>query len=121
MKSTKKTPTVEALAIASDNKISKSSWDRKLKNDRFLYILLGDIEKLIKRTQDEDKVDFYNDVHKTLSKKLEVSLDKKSKFKNLFHYGSKRKNDQSLENDNNDNTQFNSDRNQYNDWASENY
>jgi len=118
LKSSKKIPIVEGLAIASNEKISKSSWDRKIKNDRFLYIVIEKIEKLIKRTKEEEKINFYTTVHYTLSKKMEIILDRKSKYKKLFQIPRKRNFENGFDHNNNP-SQIVSDKNQFNDWVGE--
>lgn len=98
LKKSNKTPTVESLALFSNNRISKSTWDRKLKNDRFLYYLTGKIQDLIERTKNMDKINFYATVHSTVSKKFEIALTKKSKNEKIYQERLKKKNRTSYSN-----------------------
>lgn len=59
LKNSKKIPTYEALELASNKTVSKSTWDRRLKSIPFLSQLISEIDKLIKRTKDEERRNFY--------------------------------------------------------------
>lgn len=119
LRKSNKIPTVEALAISTHNRISKSTWDRKFKNDRFLYFLIEKIETLINRTKDSNRIEFYTTVHTIFSKKLESALNKKSLYRKVFQ--SRNKNVKTNETNSDDSFQEISDNKQYNDWVSENY
>jgi len=119
LRKSNKIPTVEALAISTHNRISKSKWDRNFKNDKFLYFLIGKIETLINRTKDSNRIEFYTTVHTIFSKKLESALNKKSIYRKVFQ--SRNKNVKANETSFDDSFQEISDNKQYNDWVSENY
>lgn len=63
LKTVNKIPTYESLQVASDNRISKSSWARHLNTSTFLSALLDEIGKLINRTKDNNKAEFYRSVY----------------------------------------------------------
>lgn len=119
LKKLNKIPTVEALALSTHNRISKSKWDRNLKNDRFLYFLIGKIETLINRTKDSNRIEFYTSVHTIFSNKLESALNKKSIYRKVFQ--SRNKNIKINESNTDDTIREISDNKQYNDWISDNY
>ena len=90
LKASSKIPSSVSLALASDdNKISKSSWDRILKNSAYLKILIREIEKLIKRTKNQSRLEFYKHVFSKLDQKyhngLIIEFDaKRIKSKNKY-------------------------------------
>lgn len=63
MKASNKKPNSVTLALASsENRISKSTWARILNETAFLNQLNLELEKLIKRTKNKDKREFYTSV-----------------------------------------------------------
>lgn len=67
LKNSKKSPTYEGLEIASNKTVSKSTWDRRLKSIPFLTFLIAEMEKLINRTKDDERKNFYFEIHKKLN------------------------------------------------------
>lgn len=84
LKKSDKIPTVEALSNFTNNRISKSTWHRKLKNDAFLYILSQKITDLARKTKNKDRIDFYISVSSEFHDKFTHALAKKTK--NEFIY-----------------------------------
>ena len=84
LKKSDRIPTVEALSNFTNNRISKSTWHRKLKNDAFLYILSQKITDLARKTKNKDRIDFYISVSSEFHDKFTHALAKKTK--NEFIY-----------------------------------
>ena len=71
LKKSDKFPTTEALSLYTEKGISKSTWARKLKNDKFLYNLIGKLDILINRTKSRDK-------KKNKEKEIKNDIDRRS-------------------------------------------
>lgn len=75
VKVSNKIPVPTSLAAASgDNGISKSSWDRILKNSAYLKIISTELIKLIKRTKNTERLDFYKKVFNKIDDKYTNKL-----------------------------------------------
>ncbi len=75
VKASKKIPVSTSLAIASgDNEISKSTWDRILKNTAYLKIIRDELKKLISRTKNTERLEFYKIVYSKIDDKYNTNL-----------------------------------------------
>jgi len=75
VKVSNKIPVSTSLAAASgDNGISKSSWDRILKKTAYLRIIRDEMEKIIKRTKNSKKLEFYKTVFSNIDERYNNNL-----------------------------------------------
>jgi len=75
VKVSNKIPVPTSLAAASgDNGISKSSWDRILKNTAYLRLIRDEIGKIIKRTKNTNKLEFYKTVFSNIDERYNIKL-----------------------------------------------
>ena len=84
VKVSKKIPVSTSLAIASgDNEISKSTWDRILKNTAYLKIIRDELKKLISRTKNTERLEFYKIVYSKIDDKYNTNLLKEFDAKRI--------------------------------------